>query len=78
MEEEIRKFKHKWDQYMGEKRVYMTQKPIDEARMKLLKHAGILAEPQVKEPMRPRLHAIQSINGLSTMIERGIQLLLSN
>eukprot|EP00210_Caulerpa_lentillifera_P004620 g4406.t1 len=75
--EEIRRFYHKWDRYTAEKKVYVQQKPIDDARMNLLRSAGIETDPQVIEPNRPKLRVLQSVSGLSYMMEQGLRTLIN-
>lgn len=76
--EEIRRFYHKWDRYVAEKKVYINQKPIDDARLNLLRSAGIDAKPQVIEPVRPKLRILQTVEGLSAMMESGLRMLVKS
>lgn len=68
-------FQAKWEQYQRSKRLYLTQKPIDEVRLKLLREAGFSAKPQIIAPALPRLSVIQSVKGLQSMMVRGMELL---
>lgn len=76
LKEEIRRFNHRWDRYVAERRVYLTQKPIDEARQALLRSAGIVSESEIQAPKRPTLRVIQSSSRLALMTERGLRLLI--
>ncbi|GMH35506.1 hypothetical protein BSKO_03374 [Bryopsis sp. KO-2023] len=67
-------FHERLEQHHRDKRVYLTQKPIDEVRLKLLRDAGFKATPQVLPPKVPRLRVLQNVTGLQTMMQRAIQL----
>ena len=76
LREEMQRFYHKWDNYIADWKIYWAQKPIDDARIRLLASAGILAETRVLEPRRPNLRVLQSTSILASMLEKGLRHLI--